>query len=130
MKSEQGKSLYPLFPELQEGGTEEAQKLIDKFKEELEKVARNVISAIMDEFYCDMVPHIESDAWQNYRSELMIGLKNYDNRKIQGEHDFKEIRRSIFREFKEEIIEDLNQDHLKAIESLKKQLEEGRKRPW
>lgn len=114
---------FPLFPELQEGGAEAAQKMIDRFKEELEKVARNVISETLGEFYSDMVTHIESDSWTNYRNELMQGFQNYGNRKIQGEHDFKEIRQSIFREFKDEIIDDLNQDNIERIKNLESQLE-------
>ncbi|RLC30412.1 hypothetical protein DRH13_04370 [Candidatus Woesebacteria bacterium] len=117
------KNEYPLFPELQEGGAEEAQALIEKFRDKLKIEAANVMSSVMDEFYHDLVPHIESDAWTNYRNELMDGLRNYRNRKIQGEHDFKEIRQAIFREFKDEIIKDLDQDHLEAIESLKEQIE-------
>lgn len=121
------KNEFPLFPELQEGGAEEAQELIDKFRNMLKIEAANVMSLVMDEFYYNIVPHIESDAWTNYRNDLMNGLKNYRNRKIQGEFDFKEIRQSIFREFKDEIIKDLNQDHLESIESLKKQLEDMRR---
>ncbi len=124
---EKQKNEFPLFPELQEGGAEEAQALIDKFREALKIEAANIMSSVMDEFYYDIVPHIESDAWTNYRNDLMDGLKNYRNRKIQGEFEFKEIRRAIFKEFKDEIIEDLNQDHLKTIESLREQIEDMRK---
>ena len=125
------KSEFPLFPELQEGGAEEAQALIEKFRDALKIEAANVMSSVMDEFYYDIVPHIESDAWTNYRNDLMDGLKNYRNRKIQGEFEFKEIRRAIFKEFKDEIIEDLNQDHLKTIESLREQIENMREfRSW
>jgi hypothetical protein len=124
---ENNKNEFLLFPELQEGGAEEAQALIEKFRDKLKIEAANVISSIMDEFYFDIVPHIESDAWTNYRNDLMNGLKNYRNRKIQGEFDFKEIRRAIFKEFKDDIIEDLNQDHLKTIESLRKQLDDMRR---
>ncbi|MES0445033.1 MAG: hypothetical protein ABUJ92_00670 [Desulfobacterales bacterium] len=110
---------YPLFPELPEGGAEEAQVLINKFKESLSKAADEAIG----DLYCDIVPHIESDSWTNYRNFLMNGLRNYNNRTIQSPYDFKEIRQAIYKEFREDIIGDLNQDMVKEIANLKEQLE-------
>jgi hypothetical protein len=110
---------YPLYPELSEEGKKEAQLIIDAFKEKLNKVADEVIS----EFYCNVAMYIESDAWTNFRNELIDGFKNYDNRKIQGEYDFKQIRQDIYREYRDEIIQDLNQDLVKENESLKKTIE-------
>lgn len=110
---------YPLYPELSEEGNKEAQALIDKFKESLIKVADEAIG----DFYCDVAVHIESDSWTNYRNEMMDGFRNYDNRKIQGKHDFKIIRQEILKNHREDIIKDLNQDLLKEIETLKKHIE-------
>jgi hypothetical protein len=107
---------YPLYPELSEEGKKEAQLIIDAFKEKLKKVADEVIS----EFYCDVAMYIESDAWANFRNQLLDGFKNYDNRKIQGEYDFEKIRQEIYLEYRDEIIQDLNQDLVKENESLKK----------
>ena len=109
---------YPLYPELSEEGEKEAQTLIDKFKEELKKVADEAIG----DLYCDIACHISSDSWSNYRNEMMAGFRNYDNRKVQGEYDFKEIRQAILKEHRDDIIEDLNQDMLKEIERLKEQI--------
>lgn len=113
------KEEYPLYPELPEAGKQEAQLLIDKFKDQLKKAADEVIS----DLYVDVVEHIESDSWTNFRNFLMSGLKNYDNRKLQAKYDFKEIRQSILRNHREDIIDDLNQDMLEEIEKLKQQLE-------
>lgn len=52
----------------------------------------------------------------------MDGYKNYNNRKIQAEYDFKEIRKAIYEQFKEEIIKDLDQDNLEEIERLKREI--------
>jgi hypothetical protein len=109
---------YPLFPELPAAGQEEAQCLIDKFKEAIKKAADEAIG----DFYCDVALHIESDSWQNYRNEMMDGFRNYDNRKVQGEYDFKEIRQAILKEHKADIVEDLNQDMLEEIKGLKDQI--------
>ena len=109
---------HPLFPELSEGGAEEARALIDRFKVALKAAADEAI----DGLYCDIVPHIESDSWTNYRNDLMDGFRNYDNRKVQNPSDFKEIRQQIYKDFRDEIIDDLNQDMVKEIEGLKDQL--------
>ena len=111
--------LYPFFPELPEAGAVEAQELVDKFKKQLKKVANEVIG----DLYCDVACFIESDSWTNYRNKIMDGFRDYRNNKIQGAHDFKEIRQQIYKKFRDEIIEDLNQDMLEEIESLKKQVE-------
>ncbi len=110
---------FPLYPDLPEDGEKQAQSLVNAFKSELIKAAEEAIGTL----YCDVAMHIESDSWGNYRIELMDGLKNYANRKIQGEHDFKEIRQSIYREFRDEIIVDLNQDLVEENKDLKLQID-------
>jgi len=110
---------FPLYPELPEGGAEEAVKLIESFKTQLKKAADNVIS----DLYVDILPYIETDAWTNFRNVLMDGFSNYGNRKIQSDYDFAKIRKAIFTEFHDEIIEDLNQDMVEEIASLKKDIE-------
>ena len=113
---------YPLYPELPEAGKVEAQKLIDGFKDKLKKAADEAIT----EMYCDVAVFIESDSWSNYRNKMMEGFKDYGNRKIQGDYDFKEIRKKIFEEYRDEIVEDLNLDLVDEIVELKKQLESER----
>lgn len=109
---------FPLYPELSPEGCEIAQELINKFKNQLKKVADEVIG----DLYVDVPAYIESDSWNNFRNQLMAGFKNYGNRKIQGDYDFKEIRQQIYKEFRDEIIEDLNQDNLNKIEELEKEI--------
>ena len=111
-------SEYPLYPELKEPAAEEAQNLIDKFKEQLKKAAEKAIGNL----YCDVAIHIESDSWTNFRNDLMEGFRNYDNKKIQGEFDFKKIREEIYKEYRDEIIADLNQDYINEIADLKQHL--------
>lgn len=106
---------YPLYPHLSEAGQEEAQRIIDKFKENLSKAAKEAIG----DLYVDIGCYVESDSWTNYRNSLMNGLKNYNNRK-EFRYPFDEIRAQIYKEFREDIIADLNQDLLKEVEELKK----------
>ena len=110
---------YPLYPALPDAGKEEAQALIDGFKDKLVKAAEEAIR----DLYCDVAIFIESDSWGNYRNKLMNGFTNYDNRKLQADYDFKKIRQQIYKEYRGEIIEDLNQDMAQEIEELKKSLE-------
>jgi len=109
---------YPLFPELSEEGKAEVQLLIDSFKDKLTKVAEETIANL----YTDAVSYIESDSWTNFRNQIMDGFKDYDNRKIQGEWNFKEIRAEIFKQFKSDIINDLNQDIYEENLKLKQQI--------
>lgn len=111
---------FPLYPNLTEAGEEEAQKLLDRFKEQMKKIATEVIG----DLYCDVALYIESDSWTNFRNEIMDGYRNYNNRKIQAEYDFAKIREAIYKEYREELIKDLNQDMVKEVEELKKQLKD------
>ncbi len=115
MVAEKEKNEFPLYPELPEDGKNQAQNLVNLFKGELIKAAEEAIGTL----YCDVAMHIESDSWGNYRNQLMDGLRNYHHRSIQGEHDFKMIRKAIYEEFREEIIVDLNQDLVEENEGLK-----------
>lgn len=109
---------YPLYPKLTEEGHHEAQKLMDGFKMQF----RKMLDDALGDLYCDVAMHIESDSWTNYRNNLMNGLQNYGNRHVQSTHDFKQIRQAIFREFKDEIIVDLNQDLVDENNNLKERI--------
>ena len=112
---------YPLYPELSDQGRTDAIALIEAFKKSMAKVADDALS----DLYCDVLPHIETDAWTNFKNMLLDGLCDYGNRK-KYPYDFKKIRTAIFEQFREEIIADLNQDMVEEIASLKEQL----KRAW
>jgi hypothetical protein len=111
---------YPLYPELRPGGAEEAQRLMDKFKEEMRALCSNTL----EELYVGVAAYVESDNWTNFRNDLMDGLQDYSNRKIQGEYDFKKIRQAILREYRQDIIADLNADLVAENEELKKRIEQ------
>jgi len=120
MTEEELKTEFPLYPELTEAGKQEAVELIESFKENLKEAAEEVIGSL----YCDVLHYIESDSWTNFRTDLMSGLTNYANRRVQGEYDFKKIRQQIFEDFREEIVKDLDQDNLEKIEELKAEIAE------
>ncbi len=109
---------YPFYPTLPEGGAEEAQKFLDSFKEQMKIICDGILSDV----YCDVAVHIETDSWTNYRNKLMAGFQDYGNRMVGGEHDFKKIRAAIFKDFREDIIKDLNQDHLEKIKELEESI--------
>ena len=109
---------FPLYPTLSEEAKLEAQQLIDNFKVKMYDAMKGVCEEVLDEFYYDVVPYIESDGWTNFRNELLDGFKNYHNKKIQAKYDFAEIRKAIYENHKEEIINDLNQDLVKEIKRL------------
>ena len=112
-------SEFPFYPTLPEGGGEQVQKLMDAFKEKMAKICDDTLG----DLYTDISCHAETDHWTNYRNKLMDGFRNYSNRLVQGEHDFKAIRAEIFKDFREDIIKDLNQDLLDEVANLKETIE-------
>jgi len=119
---------YTLFPELTEQGKQEAQDLMIKFEQKLKEKTVEVMKDITNDFYCDILNEVESDHWTNYRTKLLEGLCNYNNRTKYGKHDFDRIRKAIYENHKDEIIKDLNQDLLVEIEDLKRQLKRAYER--
>jgi hypothetical protein len=114
---------YPLYPELTEQGKEEAQKIMDSFKPRLAKL----LDEVMSDLYTDVSYYIESDHWTNYRNALMDGFKGYNHGKANHEYDYKELRQVIYKNHKEEIVNDLNQDLIEENEKLKAQIEQLQK---
>ena len=109
---------FPLYPTLSEDAKKEAQLVMDRFKEKMVELCKDALG----ELYCDVSMYVESDHWQNYRNKIMDGMRDYNNRKVQAEWDFKDIRKQIFKEHRKEMIPDLNQDLVEEVESLKRQI--------
>ena len=105
---------YPLYPELTEQGKEEAQKIMDSFKVKLKKLMDEVLA----DLYTDVSYYVESDHWTNYRNALMDGFRGYGGGKPNHEYDYKELRQSIYKNHKNEIVADLNQDLVEENERL------------
>ena len=110
---------YPLYPALSEKAEEQAQHLMDGFKVKMKAIAEEVLG----DLYCDVAAYIESDQWTNFRNELLDGLCNYSNGRIYAKYDFKKIRQAILKEYRAEIVEDLNQDLLDEVEELKEHVQ-------
>lgn len=104
-----------LYPELSDEGKVEAQRIVDTFKAGLSRLCEETIG----DFYCEVANYAETDAWDNVRSHLLEGLRGYKSSKYGP---WNEIRKSIYRNHREEIINDLNQDLVKEIETLKAQI--------
>ena len=101
---------YPLYPELTEQGKIEAQAIMDSFKPRL----KNMMDEALGELYCDAVQHIESDSWSNFRTSIIDAMRQY---KMTGEsslmdYELKVIRDAVYKDHKDELIKDLNQDLL------------------
>ena len=114
---------YPLYPMLSDEAEKEAQILLNEFTDKIKEATHKIVEKAIDEFYCNIIPFIGSDSWTNFRNQIMDGFKNYDNRKIQNAFDFKEIRQQIYKEFRDDIVKDLDQDNLEEIKELKKEIE-------
>jgi len=106
-----------LYPELSSRGQQEAMKLMEDFKKQAMEISNKAIG----DLYCDVLPHIQTDAWVNIRTSILNEICNYRNSSTSP-YDYKRIREAIYSEHKEQIDKDLNQDLLNQIESLKKDL--------
>ncbi len=101
---------YPLYPELTEQGKIEAQAIMDSFKPRL----KDMMDEVLGELYCDVVQHIESDSWTNFKASIMDAMRQYE---MTGEskmmdYELKVIRDAVYNDHKDELIKDLNKDLL------------------
>ena len=106
-----------LYPELSELGKKKAQEVMDSFKAEMKSIAEGALA----DLYCDVSCYIESDHWQNYKNKIMYGLTDWRNCR-EHEHDFKQIRRAMFEEYKEEIMKQMPEELIRENKELKERL--------
>lgn len=112
--------------ELSEKGQQEAIELVERFKGELKAVAEKAISGL----YCDLIPHIETDAWTNYREQLRIELqKHYVQQATVSDEGAwaMYVREAIFKQFRAELEQGVIADLTKRIEFLEKLLNDSRR---
>jgi len=117
---------YLEYPQLSDSAKKDAQKIIDLFKQQFIKIATNAL----EELYTDVIIHIESDSWGNYRNYILDALCNYKSNDSHNKYDFKKIRKSIFEEHRAELIDDLNKDLIEEVENLKEELDQAYEHKW
>ena len=105
------------FPELNEQGNQDALHLIERFKAKLQSCAEETIG----EVYCNLLPHIETDTWTNYREECRLSLQNHYCQKETATSEeawAKLIRQAIYEQFKPELQNAIIRDLEKKIADL------------
>ncbi|WP_205688931.1 hypothetical protein, partial [Candidatus Macondimonas diazotrophica] len=117
---------YPLYPELTEQGKQEAQKIMDAFKVKVSEI----VEEVLDSLYTDVSYHIESDHWSNYRHALLEGFKDYKNGKADHSIAYAELRMAIYKNNRDEIVQDLNQDLVAENDRLRKEVKDLLKRMY
>lgn len=107
----------------------EAAQLIETFKEDMKRACEEVLGKV----YVDLIPHIETDAWMNFRNDV--------RREVQGEM-IKDVlsneygyysfgwmtRKKILEEHKDELILAINTDHIAEIQRLKEEIKRSYER--
>lgn len=109
------------FPELSEQGNQDALHVIERAKSKLQKVAEEAIS----EIYVNILPHIETDSWINYREECRLALQTkYLNKETASSEDAwaMYIREAIFVQFRSELEQGIIADLQKRIKLLEQQI--------
>lgn len=99
---------------------EDTEDALDNFKISMKKIADECLSKL----YCDILPHIETDAWTNYRTVLRVELENEAKYSYFKDPWAKILRRTIFIENRDELVQLLNKDLLDRIKSLEDQVNE------
>src|SRR5690606_16898039 len=107
--------------ELSERGHQDALHLIERFKTKLSKAAQETIS----DLYTGILPHIEMDAWINYREHLRLEVQNKYVSKEIGNPDSswaEAIRESIFVHYRKELEVGIIADLTKKVNHLEQML--------
>jgi hypothetical protein len=107
------------LPILSEQGKKEGEKLIESFKEKM----KDACEEILGEVYVDLMPHIESDSWLNYRNDMRSELereyfKNDDWLKSE-EIWACNLRKAFYKQFKNELIDARVKDLEKEVAKYK-----------
>lgn len=103
----------------------EAQSYIDLFKTRMKIVAEDILG----DLYINLVPHIETDAWLNYRNKIRDALcSDYARDEwLKDDHPWaREFRQKILREHPEALIDGLNKDLMKQVKYLQEMLNRRR----
>lgn len=111
--------------DLTDEGRAQAQGVLDSLQAAMQTAVTNAASDALGALYADYPKWIDTDAWGNFRQALFEGLSDYsENRDL---YDFRAVRAKLLEEHREDIIADLDQDHLRRIEELEQQLEVERR---
>jgi hypothetical protein len=107
--------------ELSDQAVKDFDAVLVNFKKRMIKEAEDAIS----DLYCDLPKYIETDAWMNYRQHLQRELHKNIKESVSEESLWAaETRKVILTEHRDELIQALNQDHLKRIAELEEKIEE------
>ena len=104
------------YPELSEQGQKNTQVIINKFKEELEKVMNDTLYT----FTCNLGNEIvDDDSWVNIREQTRHALCGYQTEGNYSSVNWEQVREKIFEENRDVIINDIILDKEKEIAQLK-----------
>ena len=111
--------------ELSEQGQKDAEEIYKSFAKRI----KSLCDEALGELEVNCLPHLETDAWTNYREELRIELAHeYKYSKFKDDWA-KDLRRAILIENKEELVSLLNKDlvvRCKRLEDRVKDYEQFR----
>lgn len=111
---------FPLYPGLTEQGLKEYEESIKKAIASIRKKIDEEIGQVLEDMTEGFVEYAETNSWNTMRQRFMYGMTNYKAGKKQSPHSFKEIRKQMLKEDREEIINDLNQDLIEKVAELEK----------
>lgn len=107
------------FPMLSEEGEKQAEQFINSFKKKMKDCA----DEILGEIYVNLIPHIQTDAWMNYRNDMRSELEREyfkTNDWLKSEEIWAcNLRKAFYKQFKDELIDARVKDLEKEVAKYK-----------
>lgn len=94
---------------------------------------KDVVESVVRESTLEYAMHLDTDAWTNYRQTLQTALQKKVTSDIMTGEDYwaVAVRQVIYQEYKEELVNRLNQDLVEEVNNLKLRLKQAYERgPW
>ena len=103
------------YPELSEQGKQNTAQIIDKFKKQLEELMNDTLYS----FTCNIANEITNDdSWINVRQKTKDALCAYMGTENYGGVNWERVRKIIFEENRDAIVNDLIEDKQREIDRL------------
>lgn len=109
-----------MYPELSEHGKQVTQKIIDKFKIQLEELTNKTLYEFTNNIADEIV---DDDSWINVRQQTRNALCGYPTEGQYSSVNWTQVRKVILEENQEVIVNDIIKDKDKEIERLTSEIQ-------
>jgi hypothetical protein len=108
------------YPELSEIGKENTKRILEKFKSDLSVLFNETLFSFTSNLANEIV---DDDSWVDIREKTRDALCGYPSQGQYSSVNWEKIRKKIFEENREDIVNDIILDKEKEIERLKSSID-------